>query len=637
MRLPPANRRRRWRSYAPEPKPTERFHQRFLLLKALIVLLFGVLVFQLARMQIIDYQSYSSRAESNRLRTVPVLPARGLIFDRNGEQLVENLPIFSAAIVPGDVPEEQVLPVIAEVSSVTGVPANEIAERVKRALDSDDPYTPVVVKENLDDETAFRLRESEAAMPGVRVVVESVRQYREGALMAHLLGYVGRIDAEEHAELRADGYGLNDRLGKAGVEYTYESLLRGTPGYKQVEIDAAGQEIKALLEVPPRAAGNVVLSVDLDLQRRVTQILQNAKGNSRHAVAIVMDVRSGELLAMASLPSYDNNILTDPVDQERLPGLLNDPTKPMVNKAIAEVYPPGSTFKQITGTAALQEGVANPSTTITSYGSISVEDEYNPGVVWVMKDWAPLGTLDFYRGLAMSSDVYFYYLSGGYFQGGREVFHGLGADRLARYARDYGLGRPTGIDLPGEAGGLVPDPEWKEENIGEVWTLGDTYNFGIGQGFLTLTPLQLVRATAAIANGGDLLVPRVVREIVDEQGNVLQRLEPEVERELSISQENLGIMREALRQAAVYGPANTGASSQVTIAAKTGTAEFGPQSADGTYAFSHAWYTGYAPYDNPEIAVVVFLEHGIGATHGGPVARQIFDYYFGRKHLAEAP
>jgi penicillin-binding protein 2 len=635
MQVPPANHRRRWRSRAREPHPAEIFQRRFLLLKALIVVLFGVLVLQLARMQITEHDAYDARAEFNRLRTIPVLPARGLIYDRNGEQLVQNLPIFSAAVVPADVPEERFLAVVAGLSDLTGVPPQEIATKIVEAQESNDPFTPVVVKPNLDDETAFRLRERQPNLPGVQVLVESIRYFPEGPLTSHLLGYVGRIDAEEYAELRDDGYQLNDRLGKAGVELTYEAVLRGAPGYRQVEIDAAGQEINTIRSVPPRPAGNLVLALDLDLQRRVAEFLQNAQGNSRNAVAIVMDVRSGEVLAMVSLPAYDNNILTDPVDQDALPGLLDDPAKPMVNHAIAEVHPPGSTFKQVTGSAALQEGVATADTTITSYGYITVRDKYNPNKVWVMRDWAALGTLNFYRGLAMSSDVYFYYLSGGYYQNGQQVFRGLGAERLARYAREYGLGALTGIDLPGEAAGLVPDPAWKEEAIGEVWTLGDTYNFGIGQGYLTLTPLQLLRVAAAIANGGDVLVPHVVREIVNEEGNVLQRVEREVAHKLNISDANLAIMREALRQAAVYGPARTGASSQVTIAAKTGTAEFGQQLADGSYATSHAWYTAYAPFDDPEIAVVVFLEKGIGATHAGPVAKQIFDYYFGRQRLAE--
>jgi penicillin-binding protein 2 len=456
--------------------------------------------------------------------------------------------------------------------------------------------------------------------------------------VSHYLGYVGRIDQEEYEYLKGSGYHLNDRLGKTGAELTYEAALRGSPGYRIIEIDAAGQEIRELQSIDPRPSGNLVLSLDLDLQRRTEQILRSGMGNSKSAVALVMDVHTGEMLSMVSLPTYDNNILTDPVDQERLPALTQDPAKPLVNHAIAEVHPPGSTFKQVTGTAALQEGVASPGTTITSHGSISVEDEYDPEKTWVIRDWAALGTMDFYRGLAMSSDVYFYYLSGGYYQGGATVFSGLGATRLAEYARDYGFGAPTGIDLPGEAAGLVPDPEWKEETFGEeagFWTLGDTYNFGIGQGFLTVTPVQLVRVIAAVANGGKVLVPHVAKEIVDEDGNVMKAIEPEVQNELPISDQNLAVMREALRQAAVYGPANTGASSVVSMAAKTGTAEFGTPLADGTYSQSHAWYTAYAPYEDPQIAVVVFLEQGVGATHGGPVAKQIIDYYFGRQHAAQ--
>jgi penicillin-binding protein 2 len=447
--------------------------------------------------------------------------------------------------------------------------------------------------------------------------------------VAHILGFVGRIDEQEYNELRSQGYGMNDRLGKAGVEYTYEDILRGTAGFRLEEIDAAGKQVGAVRTSNPRPAGNLVLSIDLDLQKQVEEYLRRALGGSLNASAIVMNVHTGEVLSMASVPTYDNNILTDPVDQDRLNTLFDDPLKPMLNHAISEVNPPGSTFKLVTGTAALQEGVANPATTITSTGSISIEDEYTPGRYWVMRDWRALGTLNFYQGLAWSSDVYFYYLSGGFHSGG-QAFEGLGAERLAHYAREYGFGKETGIDLPGEAVGNVPDPDWKEETLDEIWTLGDTYNFGIGQGYLTVTPLQLVRMTAAIANGGNLLVPHVVKSVADEDGNIVQEIPTKVANTLPISPENLNIMHEAMRQAAVYGPAQTGASSQVSIAAKTGTAEFGVQLPDGRYMTSHAWYTGYAPLDNPEIAVVVFLEKGVGATNAGPVAKQIFDYYFGR-------
>ncbi|MCI0776545.1 MAG: penicillin-binding protein 2 [Chloroflexi bacterium] len=609
-----------------------------MLLRALIILLFGVLSIQLVRMQILQHEEFDARAESNRLRTIPELPARGLIYDRYGELLVENLPIFSAAVVPADVPELQFLAVVAGLSEITGVSTDEIAHALEEAQRSGDPFTPLVIKEDIDAETAFLLRERQPELPGAQVLVESIRSYPYEALVSHLLGFVGRIDEQEYAELRSRGYLLNDHLGKAGVEYIHEAMLRGSPGYRQVEIDAAGEEINTIRNVAPRSAGNLVLSLDLDLQRQVEQYLIEAKGNSLNAVAVVIDVNTGGILSMVSLPSYDNNVLTDPVDQEALPALYDNPAKPMVNHAISEVYPPGSTFKQVTGTAALQEGVASPDTTITSRGLITVEDEYDPNRTWVMRDWAVLGTMDFYRGLAMSSDVYFYYLSGGFYQGGQEIFEGLGVERLAAYARQYGLGSLTGIDLPGEATGSVPDAAWKIDTFGEdaVWTLGDTYNFGIGQGFLTVTPMQLLLVTAAIANGGDVLVPHVLQDVVDEQGNILQHVQREVSNTLNISQRNLGIMQEALRQAADYGPARTGASKFVTIGGKTGTAEFGQPLADGTYPQSHAWYTAYAPFEDPEIAVVVFLEQGIGATNAGPVAKNIFDYYFDRQRLVES-
>jgi penicillin-binding protein 2 len=634
LRLANPDQRRRWRSRTPEEQPSEVFPRRFFLLKGLMLLLFGLLLLQLARMQLIEHEAYQQRAESNRLRIVPELASRGLIYDRNGEQLVRNEAIFSAGIVAADVPGDKFLTVVNEVSRETGVPAAEIATAIDAARESDDPFTPLIIKAGIDDPTAFRLRERLAELPGVQVLVESVRDYTSGALTANVLGYVGRIDQEEYADLRETGYQLNDRLGKTGVELTYEQALRGSAGYRQVEIDAAGQEIRTLRSSPPGMAGNLVLSLDLDLQRQVGEYLMRAMSDSgsQNAAAAVIDVRTGEVLSMVSLPTYDNNILTEPVDQAALPSLVNDPSKPLINRVLAEVYAPGSTFKMVTGTAALQEGVATPSTRITSRGAITIPNPYG-GAPAVFRDWAALGTLDFYGGVARSSDVYFYYLSGGYEVGG-ESFRGLGAERLARYAREYGLGAPTGIDIPGEAAGLVPDPTWKEDAIGDPWYLGDTYTYGIGQGYLAVTPLQLLGVTTAVANGGDVLVPHIVREIVDQHGSVMRTIEREVAHHVAISSENLAVMREGMRRAAASGTATSGASQFVPIAGKTGTAEFGPRRADGKHD-THAWYTGFAPFENPEIAVVVFLQQGTGGATAGPVAAQIFDYYFGRQRLAE--
>jgi penicillin-binding protein 2 len=298
------------------------------------------------------------------------------------------------------------------------------------------------------------------------------------------------------------------------------------------------------------------------------------------------------------------------------------------------MYPPGSTFKQITGIAALQEGIASASTTITSLGSIRVQNQYNPSEFFIFRDWAALGTLDFYRGVAMSSDVYFYYLAGGYSEDGRDLFQGMGAATLSSWAKRFGLGEVTGIDLPGESAGVVPDPEWKEETVGTPWVLGDTYNFGIGQGYVATTPLQMALVTAAVANGGNVLIPHVVKEVRDGDGNVLPLTRQNIRRNLNVDTRNLNVMREGMRQAIDTGTATTAKSRFTAVAGKTGTAEFGERRPDGSYQ-EHGWFTGYAPFNNPEIAVAVFLETGGGALTAAPVAGRIFDYYYGQRNLTQ--
>ena len=408
------------------------------------------------------------------------------------------------------------------------------------------------------------------------------------------------------------------------MEYTYEDALRGKPGKKLVQVDALGQELSVLSERRPIDGSNVVLSVDLDLQQRVAEVLKEFSGDSLNAAAAVMDVKTGEVLAMVSLPTYDNNVFGKSISEEELTALIEAPGKPLVNHVIAERYPPGSTFKTIVGAAALQEGVASAGTTITSRGYITVENEFDPNVVYVYPDWSPLGTLDFYGGIAMSSNVYFYYLAGGKAD---EGFQGLGEERVAQYARSFGLGQPTGIDLPGESEGLVPDAAWKEETIGEPWTVGDTYNFGIGQGYVAATPMQMLTAVTAMANGGQLLTPHVVKEFRDSMGNVQAPLEAEIRAKAAVDPGYLDILKAAMRQSVTNGVARNAAIQNVAVAGKTGTAEFGTAQYDGKHP-THGWFMGFAPYDDPEIAVVVFVERGSGGNDAAPAAGRIFDYYF---------
>jgi len=624
---------RRWRSQ--KPKRREDAYspgRKFLLLHILIVFLFGILTMQLVRMQVFQGDDYRARAENNRLRELQVLPTRGLIYDRNHRLLVENVAKFSAVIVPADLPTKEETAVFDRLESVLGIPAQEIAQRVRERRQDGNPYEPIVIKDELDRETALILKELTSYLPGVDLKVDSRRNYLSGELTAHILGYVGGISAEEYAAKRDKGYILNDQLGKTGIEFVYENILRGEAGKKLAEVDASGRQQEVLDSRASQPGQNVVLTLDLELQRKTADVLREFMGTSDNAAAVVMDVHTGEILSMVSLPTYDNNLFSKTLSQEDLDALLNEPAKPLVNHTVAEMYPPGSTFKTITGLAALQEGVATPSTTIVSRGYITVPNQYDPSIVYVFRDWGALGPLDFYGGIAMSSDVYFYYMAGGKQD---EGFQGLGEERLASYARAFGLGEPTGVDLVGEESpGLVPDAKWKEQAVGEMWYVGDTYNFGIGQGYLAVTPIQLVDAIAAIANDGELLRPRLVKEILDSHGNVVTTFAKEVRRRLPVNQEYLAVMREAMRQSVSKGVASTAQVAGLTVAGKTGSAEFGPARADGSHE-THGWFVGFAPYENPEIAVVVFIQRGSGFTNAAPAAARIFDYYFHQRYVAE--
>ena len=603
----------------------------FALLRALVILLFGILTVRLIHMQVIQGDEYAQRAEINALREVQVPPARGLILDRKMQPLVQNSASFSAAIVPGDLPDRGEVGVYRLLEQVIGVPAEEIAEKVREGEAREGPYSPAVIKEDLDRETALILMELEPHAPGLKLLVEPARRYLAGLIPSHVLGYVGPISAEEYEALSETGYLLQDLIGKSGVELAYESILRGKPGKKLIEVDAAGRELKVISERQPVDGSNLVLTIDLELQRQVTEVLQELVGPSDNGAAVVMDVRTGEVLAMVSLPAFDNNIFSRPLSEDDLATLLDSSTKPLVNHTIAERYPPGSTFKTIVGAAALQERVATPETVITSRGYITVQHEYDPNIVYVFEDWAPLGVLDFYGGLAMSSDVYYYYLAGGKAD---EGFRGLGEERVASYARAFGLGEPTGIDLPGESPGIVPDALWKDEAIGEPWVVGDTYNFGIGQGYLSVTPLQMVTAVSAIANGGEVLTPQVLKEVQDNHGNVLQAYETGVRRRVPVDLGYLEIVREAMRQSVTWGVAKTAAVAGIQVAGKTGTAEFGPERPDGSHE-THGWFVGFAPYENPEVAVVVFVQRGSGGQDAAPAAAKILDYYFYGPQLAQ--
>ncbi len=584
-------------------------------LRALVIVLFSVLVGQLVRLQVVEGEKYRQMAAINALRREAVPPARGLIYDRHGQPLVRNVPYYEAAIVPGHLPPGREGEVIGALAHLLGVPRAQIEERLEATAGRQNPYLPVVVAGGLPLETALILREREGELPGVRLLVRSVRRYVLGEDAAHVLGYMGPISAEELAPLAREGYSLHDWLGKTGAELAFEPLLRGKPGQRLVEVDAFGRPRRLVAEEEPHDGTSLVLTIDASLQRAAAAALRQATHGI--AAAVVMDVHTGDLLALASLPSYDPNALSHPESYQEASHLLAQPDKPLLNHALAEVYAPGSVFKPIVAAAALQEGIATPQTTFVSHGYVAISHPYNPRVVQVLRDWGFLGPLDLRRALALASHVYFYYLAGG-----QDGTGGLGVERLARYARAFGLGAPTGVDLPGEAAGLVPDALWKEKALQEEWSAVDTYRLGAGVGYLRVTPLQMAVATAAIANGGQLLKPRLLLETVAPSQEVV-RQQREVRGTVPVDAPFLAVVREAMALAVREGMAKE--------AAVPGLAVAGLATVDGPGEAGHGWFVGFAPAQEPRIAVVVFLQQGSGREAARAAARIFQAWWEGQR------
>ena len=626
-------------------------NQRLHALQALGALLLLVLTVQLVRLQL--YAEVPALASARDappgsisgefVRSIPVEPLRGLITDRSGSVLAHNVATFSLALVPGELPDDALerLTALRTIERIGLVPRSVIEEALAQPLAEIDPLAPLTLREGFSREEAIALRAALADVPAALVQTAPRRVYGGGDLLAHMIGYVGPITAEQADAYLDAGYRLDATVGRSGVEMTYEAELRGEDGQRLVIADPIGRELRSLGADAARGGMDLMLSIDTELQRAATAALaegieqgiayaveveqRDPEQLARSGAAVLLDVRTGELLALATYPSYDASAFAWHSRGEHIGALLNDPTRPLVHRAYMEAPAPGSIFKPFVGAAALQEGIATPETTIFSSGALTIRSIYDPDVVYTYRDWAPHGALDFYRGLTRSSDIYYYYLAGGYDQDD-EQFEGLGVERVAAYARAFGFGAPTGLDLPGEAAGLVPDATWKEEVIGEPWVLGDSYNMGIGQGYLEITPLQMAVATAALANGGELLSPRIAHALRTPEG--VLPIERRVIGTVPIEAEHLEVVREALRLAADEGgTAWRGEPTGIEIGGKTGTAEFGQRNADGLLA-SHGWYIGFAPYDDPQVAIVVYLEYGVGATHAGPVAREILTAYF---------
>lgn len=576
----------------------------------LFLALLGARAFYL---QVVEGERYGELSRENRIRAIVVKAPRGLIFDKNGKKLVNNIPGFDLIAVPADVPRDQAerKREIAEVAEMFGM--ND--QNIEAMVGSQDPASldPVLIKENVSQEEALIFSEKKSGLIGFDVDQTAIRQYEDSSYFSAFMGYSGKISREELA-IHPD-YLMTDYVGKTGLEYSYEKYLRGTNGKEEVEVDSAGNVKKDFGLTPPVAGSDLTLGIDADLQKKLQDTLQAKldETETKTAAAVAIDPRSGEVLAMVNLPSYDNNLFAKGISSEDYNRLISDPDKPMFNRSISGEYPPGSTFKPLVAAAALEEKIITSSTTLNCPSAITIGSYGFP-------DWKTHGITDVRKAIAESVDIFFYAVGGGW-----ENIPALGIDKIHDYAEKFGLGRKLGVDIPGESSGLVPTRDWKQDKLGERWYLGDDYHCAIGQGFVTATPLQLANYIAAVANGGTVYKPHFVDSIKRSDGTV-EKIQPEALAKNFISSANIQVVREGMRQTVLSGTAQPLKDLPVEVAGKTGTAQFGSGNER-----EHGWFVSFAPYDNPTIAMVVLVEGGgEGFSTAEPVTRDVYQWYFSR-------
>jgi penicillin-binding protein 2 len=570
-------------------------------------------------LQIVKGEYYARLSENNRIRSIVIKAPRGIIKDYQGNILAKNIPGFDLVFTPSKLPGgDELERMLDELSVLLSVPRKELEEIID-GTDYSSKETHFL-KENISHETALRFVEKSNLFPGIYLEKTARREYTDGEIFSSILGYTGKVNKEDLNE--NEDYLITDYKGKDGLEYSYDQQIRGRHGVHKVEVDSKGNIQDELEIIDPQPGSDLVLNIDSELQKKAYEILKKTMEENEEAEAatlVAIDPRNGGVKALINFPSYDNNLFSNGISQEDLSKLMDDDRKPLLNRAISGEYPPGSIFKPIVAAAALEEKIIQEETVINCSGLISVGQ-------WKFPDWKTHGITDVKKAIAESCNVFFYALGGGW-----DGIEGLGINKIKKYANLFGLGNLTGIDIPGERSGNIPDENWKLEKIGEKWYIGDDYHVAIGQGFITVTPLQMAMATAAIANGGTFFQPQLVDKIISVGGSV-NDLEPVPVNSGFISKENIEIVKAGMRET-VFGPNGSGrllSTLEVETAGKTGTAQFGAQ--DKT----HSWYSSFGPYENPEIAMVILVEGG-GEGHDWavPVAKEIYEWYFSRDRASD--
>jgi len=564
-----------------------------------------------------EQEVLASQAKKNYARTYYELPARGVIYDQYLKQLVFNKASFSLACYKNDLPKntEDRLKVFAEVSGIVNLSVEKIEERIEgisidRALIAEDltPEETMILQSKIDDLPGFYLKET------------IYRNYISGSDFSHIIGFLGPPTEEE----LAGGRSSIDYVGKAGLEKFYEDILGGIPGRTVLEKDALGKEIAFYRLDDPEPGKSLALWLDAELQKKSREALQASleKSGAKAGLIVAMDPTTGGVLSLVSLPSYDNNIFSQSIDPKEWEEMANNPLNPFWNRVISAAYPTGSTIKPLIAVAGIEEEVIDPDREINCDGSIQIENPWFEDMPWIFRDWTTHERTDMRKAIAVSCNVYFYTIGGGYGQ-----IKGLGPEKMGKYLGLFGWGKRTGIDFPDEREGLIPSKKWKatyfQDEQSQIWLPGDTYNLSIGQGYVSVSPIQVVVSFSAIANGGKLLEPHFVKQVLDHEGQVIENVGVKIIRQDFVSSESIDIVREGMRDAVIYGSSATLSGLPVTAGAKTGTAQTGR----GDYY--HNWVTVFAPYDNPEIVITVMIENVPDEQVAAlPVAKEVLNWYF---------
>ena len=587
---------------------------RILLLSIVVGILFFLLLLRLWHLQILSGEEYRDMSENNRLRFLPVAASRGAIMDRNGNVLVRNRPSFSLAVIPQEVKNKDAL--LDKLSSLLGLDRDELAERWEKVKGKAN-YYPVVLASNITRDQVEIIEENRLYLPGVEVEMKPVREYENGVLASHLLGYISEVSEDELNSKNFEDYNPGDYIGKNGVERGWEQDLHGSDGGRQLEVDARGRVLRTISETYPTVGNSVVLTIDASVQKQA-----EAAFGSQAGAAVAMDVNNGEILAFVSNPGYDPALFSGKIPTEKWNAYLEDKRRPLENKALTGMYPPGSTFKVITALAGLESGAIDNSTTVNCKGYYELgSSKFN---CWKRHGH---GATSLKKSLRESCDVYYYQLG-----------EKIGVDRIAAMAKRFMLGSSMNIGLRNEKNGLIPTSEWKQKRFGKRWFTGDSLSVAIGQGYVLMTPIQLASMTATIANDGKIYRPSLVKRIVDPDGKTLKEYASELVGTTGISAENMKLVKQGLFSC-VNDPGGTGAMArigEIRVAGKSGSSQVvkmrdGKNNTQYKYR-DHALFIAFAPYDKPEIAVAVVVEHG---EHGGsaaaPIAARILRAYFDAK------